>query len=259
MPTKGRGPVAFDDIVEQLVPDPASPRHTRCLFGYAGRSSREKHVRLYQNPSLSDFVDVPEDAVVHAVQVPASHSPIGGSYVWVRGDAELQPRLPAGYPPIPTLACPQPPYTATCPQPPITTDGCPIPSENLPCPPTPYPDGCLPPNWPPRTPAFLCPPPTPLHGCPVPTSPVYGCPPHTLSLTCPTRAICPPPTHTPYCPIRTRPIFCPIPQTITCPTPRTLACGYTPWGGGDPGWAAQAAGAHGFDPYATAGAMGFGW
>src|ERR1051325_6053156 len=76
-------------FVDQIVKDPNNPPNALLLQGYLGASSEDKHVRLYLDPQLSDYVEIPEDAVLHTVNIPPEQSPLGGSYVWINADAEL--------------------------------------------------------------------------------------------------------------------------------------------------------------------------
>ena len=76
-------------FVDQVVKDPNNPPNALLLQGYLGASSEENHVRLYLDPQLSDYVEIPEDAILHTVDAPAEQSPLGGSYVWINADAQL--------------------------------------------------------------------------------------------------------------------------------------------------------------------------
>ena len=82
--------VPRDDFIAQLVPDPSQPPLTQLLTGFVGDSSEEGHTRIYLDPELSQYVDVPDHAILHSVQLPAEESPLGGSHVWIRADAELR-------------------------------------------------------------------------------------------------------------------------------------------------------------------------
>ena len=50
-------------------------------------------VRFYVDPGLSAFIEVPEDVVLHARDLPASHSSLGGQYVWVQRDDDVLDQL----------------------------------------------------------------------------------------------------------------------------------------------------------------------
>lgn len=55
-------------IVGKLVPDPASPPDLVILTGYAGRSTRTDHVRLYTTLTFDSFVEVKRESVLHSEQ-----------------------------------------------------------------------------------------------------------------------------------------------------------------------------------------------
>lgn len=255
--------VPLDDIIEQLVPDPACPRPVRMLLGYLGRSTREKHVRVYASLTLTEYVEVPVESILHVVR---PSTPLAGSHVFVTWDTALQwsqswvpPQMvTASCPPI-TTNCPAPPYTWECPPPPVTSVGCP--TRDCPMPtdwpcghafgeaarpemagraaPTPIVTvGCPPPSricaitadCPPPTGAacpsrVVCPPPHTSLGC----FPTRGCPPPATGAGCFTRAACPPPAWPPVtrvCP--TNAPACPVyttacPFTVDCPID-TPAC-----------------------------------
>ena len=79
----------MDDFVAKIVTDPRNPPNTLLLKGYIGASSEEGHVRLYLDSELSDYVEVPEAAILHSQDIPKDKSPIGGSYVWIQRDATV--------------------------------------------------------------------------------------------------------------------------------------------------------------------------
>ena len=76
-------------FVDQIVKDPNNPPDALLLQGYLGASSEEDHIRLYLDPQLSDYVEIPQDAVLHTVDLPPEQSPLGGSYVWINRDADV--------------------------------------------------------------------------------------------------------------------------------------------------------------------------
>ncbi|MGI9417105.1 MAG: hypothetical protein ACR2RA_04625 [Geminicoccaceae bacterium] len=227
MASDGSKPKA-NPIVGKIVKDPKSPPNALCLRGFVGDSSEDKSIRLYFDPNFSDYVDVPEAAILHSEPVPEAWSPFGAMYLWIERDAELMhgsERIKANFmqgrifqqqagmqqqaaaAPQPQRA-PQapfggqagfqitpPPITPVVPCPTQPMQGCP-PSPFGPCitppaqfcPPPTLPDNC-------RTPIFPClppPPPTPFFPCP--TNPNIDCPPSPPVL-CQTNAgpFCPPP------------------------------------------------------------------
>jgi hypothetical protein len=78
-----------DEFVDRVVSDPANPPRVAVVEGFVGRSSLEGHVRVYANPALTAWVDVPQDAIRHAQRL--DDSALGGSILWVDAEAKLAP------------------------------------------------------------------------------------------------------------------------------------------------------------------------
>lgn len=81
----------FDDFVGRVVTDPANPPNAVLLQGFVGASDAEDHVRVYTDPSLASYVDVPAASILHSERLPAEQSPLGGSLLWVDRSAQLRP------------------------------------------------------------------------------------------------------------------------------------------------------------------------
>lgn len=79
----------MDDFVSKIVSDPKNPPNTLLLKGFIGASSEEGHIRLYLDSELSDYMEIPEAAILYAEEIPKEKSPIGGSYLWIQRDASL--------------------------------------------------------------------------------------------------------------------------------------------------------------------------
>ena len=84
-----QGKYTYDDWVGQVRPDPRNTDQLTLVQGYLGQSSESGHVRVYSDESLNNFVEVPEDAIVHAQQLSPSESSLGGSKLWLRSDAVI--------------------------------------------------------------------------------------------------------------------------------------------------------------------------
>jgi len=80
--------MADNDFVSKIVKDPKNPPDAVMLTGFVGASSEKGCTRLYFDANLSNYVDIPNDAILHTQKVGAE-SGLGGSYVWVKRDAEL--------------------------------------------------------------------------------------------------------------------------------------------------------------------------
>jgi hypothetical protein len=76
-----------DPIVRALVPDPtAGPPSVAVLHGFLGDSTQPDHYRLYLSRTLSSYVDIPADQILHTSQLPND----GGTRVWVPRTLELR-------------------------------------------------------------------------------------------------------------------------------------------------------------------------
>jgi hypothetical protein len=90
MPEDGLRP---DELIEQLVPEPASPPSVVGLDGYVGRSDLDGHFRLYRDLSVSYWLEIPEDKVYFARTVDVAGKFQRLSVVWLERDAVVQPRI----------------------------------------------------------------------------------------------------------------------------------------------------------------------
>jgi hypothetical protein len=231
------------DFIARIVKDPANPPQTAMLTGYLGASSEKGHTRLYFDPSLSSYVEIPDDAILHS-QDSGEAGGLGGSHVWVRRDAELiygpagaqrpkgkflegpimQAHLAAGAAaagaaqPITLPApCGHPTLLPPCPTPhaPCVTQHCTIPPQ---CGPTPH-APCVTPVC---THLPACHPSVPPH-CHVtlPLCPTETCHP-SVQIACPSvHAICPTPSAVDACPS----VRCVSQAAHLCPTPSAVdAC-----------------------------------
>jgi hypothetical protein len=79
----------YDDFIANVIPDPAKVEPTLLLSGFVGRGGAEGAVRIYSDPTLNKWVDVPEADIVHSMPIPDSK--FGGSYVWARASAQIKP------------------------------------------------------------------------------------------------------------------------------------------------------------------------
>lgn len=75
-------------FIGQIVKDPKNPPKTLLLVGYLGRSSEDGHTRLYLDPELSDYVEIPNEAILHS-EPAGDDSPLSGNYVWINRSAEV--------------------------------------------------------------------------------------------------------------------------------------------------------------------------
>jgi hypothetical protein len=107
MADNDKAKLRYDDFISNVHPDPAKPESTIMLSGFIGHGP-EGHARIYPDPTLGTWYDVPEGDVVHSTPIPDSR--LGGSYVWVRASAQIKPGSAA--PPAAAGGGNQPPAAA---------------------------------------------------------------------------------------------------------------------------------------------------
>lgn len=78
-------PFEEDPVVEKLVSDPKQLPDLVILFGYLGRAAEPGDLRLYGNPQLTLYLELPCDAVGHVEKHPG---PPAGTFAWVHRDAK---------------------------------------------------------------------------------------------------------------------------------------------------------------------------
>src|SRR2546421_1796240 len=84
-----KGKPQEDDFISKIVKDPAQPPDVLLLTGYLGASSEPGYTRLYFDPQFSNYVEIPDAAILHTQKIPAEQSPLGESYVWIDKNAEI--------------------------------------------------------------------------------------------------------------------------------------------------------------------------
>ena len=105
MAEKKQSKLRYDDFIANVQPDPGKPVATTMLSGFVGRG-QEGHARIYPDPSLGTWYDVPEGDIVHTL--PRADAPQGGSYVWVKASAQIKPGTTAQAVPVPNPATQSP-------------------------------------------------------------------------------------------------------------------------------------------------------
>ncbi|MFN0036747.1 MAG: hypothetical protein ACKVUS_16900 [Saprospiraceae bacterium] len=76
--------VRRDAFVRSVRPDPKSTEDLVLLQGYIGDSDLAGHIRVYSDPVLSDFIELPEQDILYCDPVEATEDPLGGSRLWVK-------------------------------------------------------------------------------------------------------------------------------------------------------------------------------
>lgn len=78
-----------ENFVDVLVTDPANVPAVVVLSGFLGKSSLAGYQRLYLNVALSEYYEIPSEAILHALKHPVTTSPLGETTLWAKRDAEL--------------------------------------------------------------------------------------------------------------------------------------------------------------------------
>jgi hypothetical protein len=110
--------IRYDDFIGNVQPDPAKPEATIMLSGFVGHGP-EGHARVYPDPTLGTWYDIPEGDVVHSIPIPDSK--LGGSYLWVRASSEIKPGSAAPAATEAEAVQPQQPAAALQPTPTVQT------------------------------------------------------------------------------------------------------------------------------------------
>jgi hypothetical protein len=205
--------IRYDDFIGSVQPDPAKPESTIMLSGFVGHGP-EGHARVYPDPTLGTWYDIPEGDILHSM--PIADSKLGGSYVWVRASSEIKPGSAAPAATETEAVQPQQAAAAVNPTPRTHCHVCDPPKAAAAMQPTPTP----------QTHCFICPPHTLAANCwtapvvcdtmqlPTPATHCINCPPHTQNCTpatiCTLHGHCPPPQPS------AAPTLCTVPPTLPC-------------------------------------------
>jgi hypothetical protein len=76
----------YDSWVSEIVHNPTNVPSVVVICGFAGKSAKDDHVRIYLTPSLTYLCDIPGKAIVHHIPLPRDQFPLGGSYFWIAAD-----------------------------------------------------------------------------------------------------------------------------------------------------------------------------
>jgi hypothetical protein len=63
------------------------PTRSLLFKGFVGKAKQAGYTRIYSDAELTDYVDVPTNAILHSQPASAQDSPLGGSYLWVKSEA----------------------------------------------------------------------------------------------------------------------------------------------------------------------------
>lgn len=76
-------------FVDVLASDPEQIPPMVLLNGFEGKSALPDYCRLYLNAVLSEFYEIPQEAVLHRQQVCPAGALLASTVLWVRADAGL--------------------------------------------------------------------------------------------------------------------------------------------------------------------------
>ncbi len=88
-----RSPDGNDNFIRHIVTDPKNVPDVMLLTGYLGASSEEAHERLYLSADLTNYVEIPNTAILHQAPLPKEQDAHGGVTLWVKKDAALQYKM----------------------------------------------------------------------------------------------------------------------------------------------------------------------
>jgi hypothetical protein len=84
MATSAIPKVKFDDFIKKVRPSAAGTDAMVYVQGYVGESPNRGSVRVYLDPSLNSFIDVPQNDIIHSVAAKDDPNGLGGSKLWIK-------------------------------------------------------------------------------------------------------------------------------------------------------------------------------
>ena len=84
MATVTKTKIQFDAFVEAARPDAADKSPLVFLQGYIGKSAAADSIRLYTDPSLNDYADIPLADIVYSQKITDDPLGLGGSKIWIK-------------------------------------------------------------------------------------------------------------------------------------------------------------------------------
>lgn len=84
---------AATSFIASIISDPKTVPDVQLLYGYIGASSEENSERLYLSLDLSNYVEIPNAAILHRAPATTQQDPYGGVTVWVKKDAALSYKM----------------------------------------------------------------------------------------------------------------------------------------------------------------------
>ncbi|NOT50834.1 MAG: hypothetical protein HOP10_06120 [Chitinophagaceae bacterium] len=76
--------IRFDDFVEAARPNAKDKQPLIFVQGYIGKSPVANSIRVFTDPSLNNFIDIPTADIVHSLKVDDDPLGLGGSRLWIK-------------------------------------------------------------------------------------------------------------------------------------------------------------------------------
>jgi hypothetical protein len=84
MPDNSKPQLHFDEFVQAARPNVAAKHPLLFLQGYIGKSPSADSIRLYSDPSLNEYSDIPTADIVYTKKVTDDPLGLGGSMIWIK-------------------------------------------------------------------------------------------------------------------------------------------------------------------------------
>jgi len=87
-----------DAFVGQVRPNLNTSDRVSLVSGYVGDSSEKGFVRVYDNETLNNYIDIDTSCILHSEKRSLEQYPLGGSYIWVKNNGEFKYGTPGAEP-----------------------------------------------------------------------------------------------------------------------------------------------------------------
>ncbi len=78
--------IRYDEWIKAVRPNAADTSDPLIVLeGFIGKSNVDKHIRVYSDEALSQFIEVLESDIIHCIDL--KDSPLGGSKLWLNAEA----------------------------------------------------------------------------------------------------------------------------------------------------------------------------
>lgn len=84
MAGNSKSTIRFDEFVQAARPNAKDKQPLIFLQGYIGKSPVSNCIRVFTDPSLNNFIDIPAADIVHSIKVTDDPLGLGGSKLWIK-------------------------------------------------------------------------------------------------------------------------------------------------------------------------------